>query len=220
MVNDATHEQTLNDALGEVLSDLRISWGIRTERIGGVFVEGGRPDILIEEASGWPVVIEAERDNHRGAENDATERLGLTVANSGRKIETAIPLVYPPNLHALYGAELREAIENTSELEYALYTRLDGGGHERLPDTGWIVGGVRDLARLVNRAAIPSPRLEALATELENGVRQAAAEFTRRHDYGSALGEQISNVLGQSDDEEGQDTAHGYDGHRKCTRLS
>ena len=124
MVNNATHEQTLNDALGEVLGDLRISWRIRTERIGGVFVEGGRPDILIEEASGWPVVIEAERENPRSAENDATERLGLTVASSGRKIETVIALVYPPNLHALYGAELREAIENTIELEYALYNRL------------------------------------------------------------------------------------------------
>ena len=204
MVNNATHEQTLNDALGEVLGDLRISWRIRTERIGGVFVEGGRPDILIEEASGWPVVIEAERENPRSAENDATERLGLTVASSGRKIETVIALVYPPNLHALYGAELREAIENTIELEYALYNRLDDGVPERLPATGWIVGSVRDLARLVNRATIPPPILEALATELENGVKQAATEFTRRHDYGSDLGEDIAHVLGQSDDEEGQ----------------
>ena len=204
MVNDATHEQTLNDALGEVLGNLRISWRIRTERIGRVFVEGGRPDILIEEASGWPVVIEAERDKPRSAENDATDRLGLTVASSGRKIETVIALVYPPNLHALYGAELREAIENTIELEYALYSRLDDGVPERLPATGWIVGSVRDLARLVNRAAIPPPRLEALATELENGVKQAAAEFTRRHDYGSNLGEYVSDVLGQSDDEAGQ----------------
>ena len=203
-MTSATHEHTLNVALGEVLDGLRESWRTHAERIGNTFVEGGRPDVLIEEASGWPVVIEAERDNRASAEDDAKARLGLTVANSGRRIETAIALVYPPNLHVLQGAELREAIENTNELEYVLYTRLDDGGHDRLPDTGWIEGGVRDLARLVNRAAIPSPRLEALATELENGVRQAAEEFTRRHGHGSNLADQVADVLGQSDDEEGQ----------------
>ena len=203
-MTSATHEHTLNDALGEVLDGLRESWDTHAERIGNIFVEGGRPDVLIEEASGWPVVIEAERENHGSAEDDAKARLGLTVASSGRKIETAIALVYPPNLHLLYGAELREAMENTNELEYVLYTRLDDGGHDRLPDTGWIVGNVRDLARLVNRAAIPSPRLEALTTELENGVRQAAEGFTRRHGYGSNLGDHVADVLGQSDDVEGQ----------------
>ena len=204
MVNDATHEQTLNDALGEVLGDLRVSWRTRTERIGRVFIEGGRPDILIEEASGWPVVIEAERESHVSAEDDAKARLGLTVASSGRKIETAIALVYPPNLHALYGAELREGIENSNELEYALYTRMDDGGYDRLPGTGWVVGGVRDLARFVNRASIPSPRLDALTMELENGVRQAEEEFTQRHGYGSNLGDHVADILGQSDDEAGQ----------------
>ena len=204
MMSDATHEHTLNVALGEVLSDLRRSWATRVERTGMVLIEGGRPDILIEEVSGWPVVIEAERANYRSAEDDAKNRLGLTVANSGRRIETAIALVYPPNLHELDGSELRDAILNTDELEYALYTRLDDSAHERMPTAGWILGSVRDLARLAHRATIPSARLESLATDLENGVRQAATEFTRRHGFGSDLGEHLADVLGQSDDDEGQ----------------
>ena len=57
---------------------------------------------------------------------------------------------------------------------------------------------------LVHRAAVPPPRIEALATELENGVRLAAEEFTRRHHYGSELGAKVASVLGQSDDKEGQ----------------
>ena len=57
---------------------------------------------------------------------------------------------------------------------------------------------------LVHRAAVPPPRIEALATELENGVRLAAEEFTRRHSYESELGAQVGSVLGQADDEEGQ----------------
>ena len=53
-MTSTTHEHTLNVALGEVLGQLRRSWRMRTEQTGQVLAEGGRPDILIEEASGWP----------------------------------------------------------------------------------------------------------------------------------------------------------------------
>ena len=198
------HEHTINDALGEVLASLRRSWKTRTEQIGDVLVGSGRPDILIEEASGWPVVIEADRSDHASAEDDAIARLGRTVASTGRQIETAIALVYPADLHALEGPALRGAIEDSSEFEYALYTRRVRGAPDRLPSQGWIRGGVRDLAVLVHRAAVPPPRIFALARELENGVRLAAQEFTGRHMYGSDLGASIAAILGQSDDEDGQ----------------
>ena len=200
-MTSATHEHTLNVALGEVLGRLRQSWTTRTEQIGNVLEEGGRPDILIEEASGWPVVIEAERSSHASAENDAKDRLGKTSAGSSRRIETAIALVYPQAIHALDGAKLRKAIDNTQDLEYALYTHRPGDPPDRLPSAGWIRGGVRDLAMLVHRAAVPPPRIEALATELENGVRVAAERLTRRHGFGSELGAHIANTLGQTDDE-------------------
>ena len=138
----ATHEQTLNIALGEVLSLLRQSWTTRSERTGQVLSGGGRPDILIEEASGWPVVIEAERSNHTNAEDDAKARLGRQVASTGRFVETAIALVYPSTLHSLDGAELRRAIKNTTNLIFALYTRNLDGVHDRLPSQGWITGSV------------------------------------------------------------------------------
>ena len=57
---------------------------------------------------------------------------------------------------------------------------------------------------LVHRAGVPPPRIEALASELENGVRIAAEEFTRRHIYGSELGASVASILGQSDDTDGQ----------------
>ena len=203
-MTSSTHEHTLNVALGEVLGRLRQSWSTRTERTGNILREGGRPDILIEEASGWPVVIEAERSSHASAENDATDRLGKTVASTGRQIETAIALVYPSDIHALDGAALRDAIDGAQDLEYALYTHRLGEQPDRLPSKGWIKGNVRDLAMLVHRAAVPPPRIEALATELENGVRIAAEHLTRRHALGSELGEHIAGILGQSDDKDGQ----------------
>ena len=108
-MTSATHEHTLNVALGEVLGRLRLSWRTRSEQTGHVIMEGGRPDILIEEASGWPIAIEAERSNHASAEADAQARLGRTVASTGRQIETAIALVYPANLHTKAKVKCAEA---------------------------------------------------------------------------------------------------------------
>ena len=187
-----------------MLEELRGSWNLRTERTGQVLVGGGRPDILIEEASGWPVAIEAKLSSYAGAEEAAISRLGRTVGTTRRTIETAVGLVYPPSLHVLDGAPLRRAIANTDELDYVLYTYREDGPPERLPGSGWLNGNVRDLASLVHRAALPPLRIDELAEQLETGVRQAATEFTRRHGQGSPLGEQIATLLGQSDDEEGQ----------------
>ena len=186
------------------MSLLRKSWTIRSEQTGHVLAGGGRADILVEEASGWPVVIEAERSNHASAEDDAKGRLGQTVTHTGRTIETAIALVYPENLLSLDGPDLRDGIQITHGLQYALFTRRVGNEPERLPSRGWISGGVRDLALLLHRAAVPPPRVEALANELENGVRIVAEEFTRRHVFGGELGIKVASVLGQADDEAGQ----------------
>ena len=59
-MTSATHEHTLNVALGEVLGRLRLSWQARSEQTGQVLVEGGRPDILIKEASGWPIAYQTD----------------------------------------------------------------------------------------------------------------------------------------------------------------
>ena len=183
-----THEQTLNAALGEALDGLRRSWNARAEQTGNVLEGGGRPDVLVEDASGWPVVIEAERADHASAERDAIARLGRVVAGRRFAIETAIALVYPDALTYLDGARLRNALDRTDELEYALYTRRVGESPERLPEDGWVRGSVRDLAMLTHRAAAPAPRVEALAQAFEMGVERAADEFTRRHQYGGDIG--------------------------------
>ena len=199
-----THEQTLNVALGEVLDGLRRSWRARAEQTGNILDGGGRPDVLVEDASGWPVVIEAERASHTSAEQDAVARLGRKVSHSGKSIETAIALVYPDELTYLDGEALRNAIDHTSVFEYALYTRRIGEPPERLPEQGWIRGGVRDLAMLAHRAAAPAPRVEALADEFQTGVERAADEFTRNHAYGSEVGGKVAGVLKQDDDKDGQ----------------
>ena len=201
---NSTHEQTVNVALGEVLHGLRRSWTVRSERTGHVLQGGGRPDVLIEEASGWPVVIEAELSNHTGADKDAIERLGRVVQRTGLSIETAIALVYPVELHTLDGAELRNAILATESFEYALFTHMINRPPERLPASGWLKGNVRDLAVLVQRATAPPRRVDALARRLQDGIQWATEGFTQWNPYGEPGGAKVAAVLGQSDDEEGQ----------------
>ena len=199
-----THEHTINVGLGEVLSGLRQSWTVHAEEIGGLLIDGGRVDILIEDVSGWPVAIEAERENHAAAEADAIARLGRSLANTGASIEAAIALVHSEQLLSLTGDALREAIRSTRDFEYALYSRRLNGAPERLPATGWIRGTIRDLALLVHRAAAPAPRVDALARALEEGVEQAAERFTQQHPRQSERGRQLADLLRQADDEAGQ----------------
>ena len=201
-------EDTINTALGEVLQALRpTSWRVLAEEQRTLRGSAKRPDVLIEEPAGWPVVIEAERENHTSAERDALERLGEIVEASNREIESAIALVYPPDVREQTGGKaLRAALRETEGLEYALYTATSGDAVDRLPESGWLRGNVRDLAMLAHRASTPETRVQRLVDTLEHGVSSAYGVLERRHGSraGQGIGPQIAEILGQSDDPAGQ----------------
>ena len=201
-------EDTINTALGEVLQALRpTSWRVLAEEQRTLRGSAKRPDVLIEEPAGWPVVIEAERENHSNAEDDALARLGAVVESSGREIESAIALVYPPDVREQTGGKaIRAALRETDGLEYALYTATSGDAVDRLPTSGWLRGNVRDLAMLAHRASTPETRVQRLVDTLEHGVSSAYGVLERRHGSraGQGIGPQIAEILGQSDDPAGQ----------------
>lgn len=198
-----THEHTINVSLGEVLQDFGREWTIRSENVGKVFKEGGRPDILIEKPDGWPLVLEAEVGNHKQAEVEAQERLNRTLVSSANRVHAAIALVYPDSLRKLNGARLREELR-TVNLEYVLFTVEVDGSTSRFPSRGWMSGKVNELAVLLHRSSIPAWRVEDLANQLETGVVEAAAAFSATHPHGSDIARAIANLLGQADDENGQ----------------
>ena len=195
-----TGEPTINTALAEVLGNHGHDWIVNGEAIGSL--EHGRADVLVIE-NGWPVVIETEVNNHRSAERDARARLGNKLATGlgGKPIHAALALVYPDALRNHQGKALRRALESTL-FEYALYTMNEDGTHGRFPDSGWITGGIRELALLVHRSTIPAWQVDAMADKLADGVLQATGLFdaTATADLGSRLGE----VLRQEDDAKGQ----------------
>ena len=197
------HEQTINTSLGEVLHDLRRDWNVRSEHVGKIFDEGGRPDILIEKSDGWPIVLEAEVGSHRQAEIEARSRLGNNLISSSKIIHAAVALVYPEELRHHHGSALRDALREAL-FEYALYTVKADGTTYRFPEAGWISGGISELVIFLHRSSIPAWRIEALADALELGVVRAEGTFSTRHPQGSALGQSVADLLGQSDDEGGQ----------------
>ena len=198
-----THEQTINTALGELLQDLGRYWTVRSEHVGRIFEEGGRPDILIEKADGWPIVVEAEVNNHRQAEVEAQSRLGNHLTASAEIINAVVALVYPDALRLHHGAALRSELA-TATFEYVLFTLDADQTTQRFPANGWLSGGVQELAVLLHRSSVPAWRVEALADALENGVIRAEGSFSAAHSHGSSLGGTIAALLGQSDDDAGQ----------------
>lgn len=198
-----THEQTINIALGEVLSDLGRNWQVDAERVGKIFESGGRPDILIQEPGGWPVVLEAEVGNYKQAEKEARSRLGKRLLGAPRAIDSVIPIVYPLSLRGYDGKELRTALTHT-KFEYAVLSRTLDDGVLRFPNSGWLSGSLYELAMLIHRATVPVTRVDALAECLERGINRAEGVFTQAHPFGSSIGSGVANILGQHDDTGGQ----------------
>ncbi len=155
------HEQTINTALGEILEELGQGWAVNSEEIGRTFEDGGRPDILILKPDGWPIVIEAEVGNHRRAEIDAQVRLGNRLIQGVQSIDTAVALVYPPQIRIHTGQALRRALE-TTVFEYALFSSEADAQITRFPVTGWLSGDLVSLALLLHRSGVPAWRIKSL----------------------------------------------------------
>ena len=158
---------------------------------------------MIEKGDGWPIVIEAEVGNHHQAELEAISRLNRRVASTGREVHASVALVYPQAIRNHQGQALRSALGH-AQFEYALYAAAQGGSESRFPETGWISGDIADLSLLLHRSSMPAWRVDELADSLERGVVRASGRFTASHAHGSALGKEIAEILGQSDDCEGQ----------------
>jgi hypothetical protein len=198
-----THEQSINDALGEVLRGLSRRWTVRSEKIGE-FVGGGRPDILIETDSEWPVVLEAEVANHRQAEKEALSRIGRQLTNNVNPVETAIALVYSEEMRTLEGANLRNKLSE-AVFDYAVYqSGPEDSAPYRFPRNGFLKGDVFDLVFALNKANASAARIAVLTDILEKGINAAEATTRIRHEIGGAHGVALAEALGQKDDEGGQ----------------
>lgn len=198
------HEHTINVVMAGALDKLGFSWTVEPEPLG-VFSGEGRADLLIHSERVSPVVIEAEVNEGSQAaakaEKEAIGRLGLQL--SGRygnwDVDTVIALLYPqlPNIRGV--GELDSALQE-SRFEYALYALDSNESVVRFPASGWIKGGISDLACFIHMSRSPAWRIEEMADSMRESI-VAAAVRSRQIGPSDTAGEGLAQVMRQEDDD-------------------
>ncbi len=186
-------EPSANNELGDLLRAMLSRCQVRSENTQ--LIEG-RPglqlDNLITAADRAPVVVEAEYEAVGTAEADAAARLGLRVVNEIHPIEAAIALRYPDAVR--FADNLRDAL-NVAQLSYAVLYQ----GGSRFPESGWLEGGVADLADLIRLVSVPQDAVDRAANAMEQGIERAAAILNHMAEQRPNITPVIARLLGLSD---------------------
>ncbi len=173
-------EPQLNGRIATLLDRMTPRWTALGENKGAFVGSQRQPDILIVQNRAHPVVIENEYAPAATVEADALLRLGEqldsdVVSGSGR-VEAAIALRSPVDLHDCVGADDVDAMLSRGiALEYALFFGPSAADASRFPKSGFISGNVRDLAAFAMNAATPEDAVQRAVAALEVGVNDAAA---------------------------------------------
>ena len=164
-------EPSVNNAMGSLLQGMLPRSQVRSENTQAISGHPGlRPDILITAPGRSPVVVEAEYLPAFTAEAEAKSRLELEVADNGRIIEAVIALRYPD---AIGDANDLGAALLPARLDYCVFTG-SAQAPQRFPESGWLEGGVEDLADMVRLVSVPQRAVDQAATALQEGIDGAA----------------------------------------------
>ena len=188
-------EPNANNAMGSLLQAMLPKSDVRSENTRAITGHPGlRPDILITASDHAPVVVEAEYMPAMTVEIDATERLGLEVAVSGRVIEAVVALRYPEDIGE--ARDLRSALSE-ARLTYCVLTE-DAGGRNRFPEQGWLDGTAEDLADMVRLVSVPQRAVYQAASTLEEGIEGTAKLLDELNETRSGITVDIARLLGMS----------------------
>ena len=168
-----TSEVALNGHLAEVLRNKHPLWRnhLGVEQTG-VFPDHPRlrPDILVHPPNAQPVVVETEYAPAATVEEDARTRLGLVPLNSADPIEQAIAVRIPESLRrSQVGLADRIA---SADFDYCVFSG-ESSSPVRWPTSGWLSGGIDDIARCVEHAMVSQRLVDESMLVLERGVRVA-----------------------------------------------
>ena len=162
-------EPSANNELGDLLRGMLSGCQVRSENTRLIAGQPGRQlDNLITAPDRAPVAVEAEYETAGTGEADAAARLGLSVVNEIHPIEVAIALRYPDSVG--FADNLRNALV-AARLTYAVLYQ-DGS---RFPESGWLEGGVGDLADLIRLESVPQQTVDTAADALQQGIDRVSA---------------------------------------------
>ncbi len=188
-------EPSANNATGGLLQAMLPRSVVRSENTQAIANHPGlRPDILITAPGRAPVVIEAEYMPAATVEPEARSRLGLEVAAGGRPIEAAIALRYPEDVGDAH--DLRAALKS-ARLSYCVFTEGAEGAH-RFPESGWLNGGLEDLADMVRLVSVPQRTVDRATTALQEGIDGAARLLDELSETHRGVTDAIARLLGMT----------------------
>ncbi len=206
VVEVATTEHTINDALAGVLRETRRAWHfsdvVRSENTGMLKDSSKRPDILVLEPNVSPVVIETEVSPAPTVESEAASRLGERVSTTGRTILSSIALRLPYRLRTKSGSHLKVELISATDFEMALYTGTSPLNATRWPMSGWLTGSAADLSILTQSASVPPDVIEQAADQLVSGVTDAAGLLQDIAQSNPGAIHKVSEELHQEDGEQ------------------
>lgn len=170
-------EKTVNAKLAECLRSKHPGWNARAEQTN-VFVEKMKqPDIVVSHVGGLTVILETEFFPAATVESDTHKRLGQIIKLTKEEVEQCIAVKLPVSLREIEQENLDSAVRNARYV-FAVFT-YDGqenlfGENERWPNSGWLEGGLDDLANCIETVALSERRVAKGVKILELGVSQAA----------------------------------------------
>ena len=133
---------------------------------------GLQPDIIVRHPGGLPVAVETEYTPAHTVEQDARERLGKTLRQTGDSIEQALAVRIPDALASARQNDLEEEIEKAG-FELCIFSG-NPDNPDLWPETSWLEGSVDDLATCIELAALSDNRIARGLQILEDGIDQAA----------------------------------------------
>ena len=198
-----TTETAFNTQLANVLRGKHPRW---VDRIGveqtNVFSEraGLQPDLIVRHPGGLPVAVETEYTPAHTVEQDARERLGKTLRETGDSIEQALAVRIPDALANARQNKLEEEIART-RLAFCIFSG-DSEDPDRWPKTGWLDGSVDDLTACIEHAALSENRIASGMKILEDGINQVAGKLRDACADAPDTLESIASELNQTDGEQ------------------
>ena len=188
-------EPSANNATGGLLQAMLPRSRVRSENTQAISGHPGlRPDILITAPDRAPVVVEAEYMPAHTVEIEAKSRLGLEVASNGRPIEAVIALRYPEDIREAH--DLHAAL-SSARLSYCVFTEGAEDVH-RFPESGWLDGGLEDLADMVRLVSVPQRAVDRATTALQEGIDGAARLLDELNETSAGITTAIARLLGMS----------------------
>ena len=191
-------ESSANKALGDLLQGMMRGANVRYENTQVIEGHPGlRPDIIITDTQRAPVVVEAEYMPAYTAEDEAKARFGLKLADGGKRIEAAIALRYPAGITD--ASDIDGAIR-AARLEYAVFYKDKKDKMLRFPASGWLEGGVSDLADLIRLVSVSQSAVDKATDTLEQGINDAVAIMNAMGKQRPSITYNIARLLGDDRD--------------------